>query len=288
MRSDSLSDVPAARPALCQRSEVFADEMRVPLVLDAAMGTRLLERGLNLGSDDPSLWNLHRPEEVADVHRRDVDAGAGAILTNTFGANRIWLDRFGSRDHVVEINRAATRIARSAAGEARLVFGDVGPSAGIELFAVLEQVAALVDAGVDALLFETFRASEALPVIRAITAKGTIRVPILVSLWEWPDPPGPVARSLVDAGASVIGMNCRRGIGEALRFANRLAGELDLPLLVKPSAGVPANDDESPEGFAALVPELFARNVRFFGGCCGTTEQHTKALALACCGALAH
>ena len=70
---------------------------RGPVVLDAALGTRLLALGLDLATDDPALWNLSHPESVADLHRRDVGAGADALLTNTFGANRPRLARLGRR-----------------------------------------------------------------------------------------------------------------------------------------------------------------------------------------------
>ena len=80
------------------------------------MGTRLMALGLDPRSDDPALWNLSRPDDVLAIHRRDVAAGAGAILTNTFGANRFWLRKFGQDGAVESINRRAVRLARRAAG----------------------------------------------------------------------------------------------------------------------------------------------------------------------------
>src|SRR3954453_4253877 len=78
---------------------------RGPLVLDAAMGTRLIARGLDLLGDDPALWNLSHPGVVRELHARDVAAGSDAVVTNTFGANRIWLARYGRAKDVAEINR---------------------------------------------------------------------------------------------------------------------------------------------------------------------------------------
>src|SRR5581483_10567116 len=89
---------------------------RGPILMDAAMGTRLIARGLDLAHDDPCLWCLDRPDEVLDIHRRDVAAGADAVLTNTFGANRLTLDRLGRSADVVAINRRAVELARAAAG----------------------------------------------------------------------------------------------------------------------------------------------------------------------------
>ena len=76
------------------------------------MGTRLLALGLDPRSDDPALWNLSRPADVLAIHQRDVAAGAGAILTNTFGANRFWLERFGREAMVDSVNRSAVALAR--------------------------------------------------------------------------------------------------------------------------------------------------------------------------------
>ncbi len=83
---------------------------RGPLVLDAAMGTRLCARGLDLRSDDPCLWNLTHPAEVLDLHERDVSAGSQVVFTNTFGANRFWLANYDRADAVATINRRAVAL----------------------------------------------------------------------------------------------------------------------------------------------------------------------------------
>ena len=86
-----------------------------PIVMDGAMGTRLIERGLDLRHDDPALWNRTHPEIVSAIHARDVAAGAEAIVTNTFGANRTWLDRFNrpvGPTPVAASTAAAVAIAR--------------------------------------------------------------------------------------------------------------------------------------------------------------------------------
>ena len=83
------------RPARTEAGLLPRGDRTGPLVLDAGMGTRLMARGLNPRLDDPALWNLSRPGDVLAIHCRDVAAGSGAILTNTFGANRFWLRKFG-------------------------------------------------------------------------------------------------------------------------------------------------------------------------------------------------
>ena len=113
-------------------------------------------------------------------------------------------------------------------------------------------------------------------------------IPLLASLWEWPESRRPAARRLLEAGATVIGMNCQPGIEAAVAFAERLDGQVRCPLLVKPSAGTPSRPDDDPAAFAAAVPRLLDRNVRLFGGCCGTSDAHVAALAAACARCRSH
>ena len=235
-------------------------------------------------------------------------SGSDAVLTNTFGANRCWLARFGRAGAVESINRRAVELARQAAGPDRFVFGCLGPTAARRIrshdfgkaavpasplptgmrpklarpirrecstSAAVEQAAILVDAGVDALCFETFKAAE----LESCSAKWPLRFPSWSRLWQWPDPPDPAVRRLLELGASVIGMNCQAGIDAAVAFAERISGIAACPLLVKPSAGEPGAATAAPAAFAAAVPRLLELNVRLLGGCCGTTELHVAALA---------
>jgi 5-methyltetrahydrofolate--homocysteine methyltransferase len=252
---------------------------RGPLLLDAAMGTRLIARGLDLRSDDPSLWNLSRPKAVTAVHRRDVEAGSDALLTNTFGANRCWLARLGSAPGVELINRRAVALARQAAGPDRLVIGGIGPTATEHPGASREQAEVLADAEVDALLLETHRADQAGRALRELGPG--IALPVLVSLIVWPEPLADTVQRLADLGAAALGGNCQFGMEPALRMAEELRRVTDLPLLVKPSAGRPGEPPADPESFAAAVPRLLSLGVKLIGGCCGTTETHVAALRAA-------
>jgi methionine synthase I (cobalamin-dependent) len=282
---DDVSGPAAVRERLQERRgarRLLDFVARRPLVLDAAMGTRLLAAGLDLRNDDPALWNLTHPDTVAALHRRDVAAGSDAIVTNTFGANRCWLGRFGRSAEVEAINRRAVELARAAAGADRLVLADIGPTASRQVGAAAEQAAILVEAGADALIFETFGIDEIDSVLTEVTAAVHAPVPRLVSLKHWPEPPGPAARRLLELGASVLGMNCQPGIDAALKFAASLHRVVSCPLLVKPSAGTENRAELTPAALAAGVPELLEHNVRLIGGCCGTTDLHVKALADAC------
>jgi methionine synthase I (cobalamin-dependent) len=250
------------------------------IILDAAMGTRLMTLGLSLDGDDPALWNLTRPEVVAAIHRRDRRAGADALTTNTFGANHFWLDRHGRADRCEAINRRAVSLAREAAGTDGFVIGDVGPTGLGKPGAIREQVSVLIEAGVDALLFETFQVDQAEEALHE--AAGFGGVPILVSLFDWPDAIAEAAGRLIEAGADVLGMNCRPGMANAVEFAERIRAATDAPLLVKPSAAEPEHPDREAASFAAAVARLQALGVRLIGGCCGTTEDHVAALRNAC------
>jgi 5-methyltetrahydrofolate--homocysteine methyltransferase len=253
-----------------------------PIVLDAGLGTRLLERGLDLRCDDPALWNLTCPAEVLAIHCRDVAAGSDAVLTNTFGANRFWLKKLGQQGAVESINRRAVQLARRAAGADRYVIGDIGPAAARIPGAAAEQAAVLVDACVDALIFETYRYPDVEPALAEVIRSLATPIPLLVSLWQWPEPAGQAARHLLDLGAAVIGMNCQAGIAAAVAFAERMDRRLGCPLLIKPSTCGTDCANDTPAAFAQAVPRLVDYGVRLVGGCCGTSEVHVAALADAC------
>ena len=247
---------------------------RRPLVLDGPVGTRLIALGLDLDHDDPSVWNLLRPDDVLAIHAADVAAGADAVLTNTMGGNRAWLARYGRGGDVKAINRRAVALARTAAGPNRLVIGSVGPAAANEPDAVRDQVDFLAEAGVDAILFETCARREASDLIAAVN----VRLPLIASFYATDDGLGDELRRLEDAGVAVVGINCSPGCAEACDQLQRLRALTDLPLWVKPNGG----PTEGPQQFAAAVPQWLALGVRFLGGCCGATEAHVAAIRAAC------
>lgn len=246
-----------------------------PLVLDAAMGTRLLARGLDLAVDDPCLWNLARPDDVLDLHRRDAEAGADVLLTNTFGASPAALDRLGRAGDFGAINRRAAELARLAAGPGRLVLGSIGPVGHDRPGSTRRQAEALAEAGVDGLLLETHTPDQALRQLREHLRDGPA-VPRLVSLGPPGDPDPDAARALLDLGAVALGWNCLDGMPPTLDALARLAAAV--PRLAQPSAGLPGRPPATPDSFADAVPRLLALGARLIGGCCGTTEAHVAAL----------
>src|SRR4030042_5357981 len=133
------------------------------LVSDGAWGTFLHEKGLKPG-ECPESWNLARPEDVLDIARSYILAGADMIETNSFGGNRFKLKRYGLDDKTEVINEAAAKISRQAAGSLKHVLGSIGPSGIIlmigevspeELYeAFREQSVALEKGGADTIIIE--------------------------------------------------------------------------------------------------------------------------------------
>lgn len=98
-----------------------------PVLTDGSWGTQIMKRGLRLG-ESPDAWNLTHPDKVEEVARAYVDAGSRVILTNTFGANRIVLGKFGLAEKVSEINNRGVEISRKASASSACVFASMGPS----------------------------------------------------------------------------------------------------------------------------------------------------------------
>ncbi len=261
--------------------------VRGPLVMDAAMGTRLVERGLNLDDeqDGSALWNLTHPDDVATIHARDVAAGAEVLLTNTFLASRTWLEPRGYGNRVAAINRWAAAMAREAAGPDRFVVGSIGPTGSEDTTSrdYLEQAEALAETGVDALLFETHSQRQAAFALKAVQYR--ILIPRFVSLYKWPRMAvNSYVKEFEDLGVSAIGVNCMSGTDSVLPWTERLSTSTSLPLLVRPSGPSLGGGmvDERPEAFGQAVPAFVSHGARLIGGCCGTTDAHVAAIRLAC------
>ena len=274
-----------------------------PVLTDGAWGTQLQARGLPPG-EVGDFWNLAHPERVEEVARAYVDAGSQIILTNTFRANRIALERYSERDRVVDINRAGVEISRRAAQGRALVFASIGPSGKLLMrrdisesalaAAFAEQAQALADAGADALLVETMiDVVEARMAVAAAAATGLPVVACMVfDAGKSKDrtmmgvTPQQAVVELTRAGAQAIGANCGIGIEQIVPICAAMAAATDQPIWIKPNAGIPEWVDGeviyrmTPEAFAGHVPQLIAAGARFIGGCCGTTPEFIAALRL--------
>lgn len=279
------------------------------LVADGAMGTELQQAGLPIGVGGES-WNLDHPDCVAAIHAAYLEAGSDVILTNTFGATRWALERHGLAWRQDDLNRAAARIARRAAGPDRFVLGDLGPTG--ELLAPLGTLAvddlradasrrarALLEEGADGIICETLTsADEAEIVIGAARDAGAGCVIASFAFDKHPNgrvrtmmgvDPREAARRARDAGAAVVGANCgtRLEIRDFPALAAELAAASGLPVMIQPNAGQPRLEggravyDMSSGDFAAGMETVLAAGAAIVGGCCGTRPAHIRALSAA-------
>jgi len=265
------------------------------------MGTALYARGFSYRSCFEELNEAH-PEVVEALHREYIAAGAQVIETNSFGANPYRLAEHGFESRVREINRAAARIARRAAGDAVFVAGSVGPlNRMLEPIGTLTlsearaafriQVTGLLEGGVDLFIVETM--SSLAEICEALTAiRELCDLPIVASMTFTEegktlvgDKPGEVKRVLLDAGANVVGANCSVGPQPMLDVIERMGG--DVLLAAQPNAGLPRLVGgryvylTSPQYFADYALKFAEAGVCLVGGCCGTTPDHIRAIAKA-------
>jgi len=245
------------------------------LLLDAAMGTRLIARGLVPPHDNTASWNLKHPEVVAALHRADVEAGADAVVTNTFQANPRVLHAAGRLGDFEAINRRGVELAREAVGPGRFVLGSLAPHEAGR--GTVEQAALLADLGVDALLLETWEA----PFLARVAARlreSVPNVPLLGNVYRLKAEDGDPVRLLIGK-LNAFGMNCLPP-PEATAGLRSISGlnARGIPLIMRPSASLPGMVPDSPERFAQLVPEWLRLGARLLGGCCGTTEEHLAAM----------
>jgi 5-methyltetrahydrofolate--homocysteine methyltransferase len=277
---------------------------RRPLLGDGAMGTQLQLAGLESGGCG-ELWNLTHPERVEAIQRSYAEAGSDVLITNTFGGSRIMLTRHGCGEQTVAINRAAAECARRAFGDRPgFVIGDIGPFGGIleplgdmpeatvrEAF--FEQAAALVSAGVDAIIVETQTSFEEMAI--GIAAAKEAGAPCIIASFAFDvTRDGEEIRTMMgidleaagtfvaEQGADIVALNCGTGIDMnwAARATRRYAAVCDLPVMAQPNAGQPVLENmkvvykQPPEEMAAGVPDLYAAGASIIGACCGSTPAH--------------
>jgi methionine synthase I (cobalamin-dependent) len=281
-------------------------------LLDGAMGTELIARGLEVGTCNEYL-NVTSPNIVSDIHQAYLQAGSDAILTNTFGANKYALARHGFGDEVVKLNKAGVKIARQAAGKERYVLGDIGPSGDFleplgslkadQLKAAFAQQAeAFLDDGVDGFIIETMTALDEMTIaIKAVKSVGG-DLPVFASMAF--DKAGGGFRTMmgVDVKSAVskmvlldvdaVGFNCgTTSLDEYVELAEKFVSEImtlkknRVAILAEPNAGKPelvegrAVYKVSPEDFAEAAEKIYSTGVNIIGGCCGTGPEHIAAVS---------
>lgn len=270
-------------------------------VFDGAVGTRLYDKGVYINRSYDEL-NLTAPNMVREVHEEYIKAGADIIETNSFGATRHKLQPYGLESKLREINNAAARIAREAAGDKVFVAGAIGPlGIRIEPFGPTsfdeardlfkEQAEALLEGGVDLFVLETF--SELSVIQQAIRAiRELCDLPIVAQMTIQMDgnttfgtTPVDIATELDRLGADVIGLNCGMGPNHILNALEKMRAVTARPLSAQPNAGLPRDVQGrqfymgSPEYMAEFSRRFVQAGAKFVGGCCGTTPTHIKLIA---------
>lgn len=279
-------------------------------------GERFREiQGQLKGNND--LLCLTRPDVIEEIHRRYLEAGADIIETNTFNATRVSMADYHMQAYCREINLEAARLARRLTDEytqknpekPRFVAGSVGPtnktcsmSPDVNnpafraltydelLEAYCEQMEALIEGGVDAILietiFDTLNAKVAIQAAELSMQKMGRKLPLMLSVTVSDIAGRTLSGQTLDAFlASVqhadlfsIGLNCSFGARQLKPFLEQLAKRVPYYISAYPNAGLPnslGQYDQSPEEMAAEVKEYIDEGlVNIIGGCCGTTEEY--------------
>ena len=278
---------------------------RRTVLLDGALGTELMARGLPQGAC-PEIWNLERPEVVQAVHKDYFAAGSEAVSTNSFGGSRIKLAAHGLEARTVELNAAAARLARAAAPAGTFVAGSIGPTGKFlkpqgefseeEFEAVYaEQAKALADGGVDVLLIETqYDLREALCAVRGARRAASLPVLATMTFNATPrgyftlmgDTPAKCLRGLEKEGARAVGANCTLNSEQMAGLVKVMRSETGLPLIAQANAGKPSlgpdgcvTYSQGLEDYVRFVPDIVRAGANLVGGCCGTTPAFIKAMA---------
>jgi methionine synthase I (cobalamin-dependent)/5,10-methylenetetrahydrofolate reductase len=273
-----------------------------PVLCDGAMGTLLYAKGIFINRSYDEL-NLSQPELIRAIHHEYLQAGAEIIETNTFGANAARLARHSMADRVRDINLAGARLAREAAKSFDVwVAGSVGPLGvrieplGKTSFAEAEetfreQIAALVEGGVDIIMLETFGYMEELHQALKAAREVNANIPVVAQVTVDEEAtaldgsaPEIFAPHLEKWGADVVGCNCSVGPVAMLDAIERIRAATSLPLAAQPNAGIPRSVDGrniylcSPEYMASYARKFVAAGARLVGGCCGTTPEHIRVM----------
>lgn len=274
-----------------------------PLVFDGAMGTVIYEKGVFINACFDEL-NLTRPDLIKSIHKEYIEAGADVILTNTFGANKFKLEKFGLGNKIYDINLAGAKLAREEAGVNIYVLGSIGPclskgsSLTIENIDELKenykaQIKGLADGGVDGFIMETHHNMDEIKFGAELIKKICPNQPLIVSLacrkeketLSGLDIKEAVKQLDKNNNIDAIGLNCIIGPHAMLSVLEDVINLTSKPFIVEPNAGHPQNVDgrmiymSTPEYFTTYSQNYIRLGVRGVGGCCGTTPKHISEMS---------
>jgi homocysteine S-methyltransferase len=278
-----------------------------PILFDGGMGTQLHAHGAPLTRCFDEL-NLLQPDLVQAVHRAYIAAGAEVIETNTFAANRVALSAYGLEQRVRDVNFRGVKIARearevsgepvflagsvSSIGQPLAPIGTIAPEEARAIF--VEQIEALLEAGVDLLVLETF--SSPMELLEAVLAARSVStdLPIIAQVSvheEGKTLAGATPADVVDVldalRVDALGVNCGVGPQTALDAILQMRPLTRTPLSAMPNAGHPTTQGgrqiyvSTPAYFAEYARRFAEAGVSIIGGCCGTTPEHIAAMRAA-------
>lgn len=285
-----------------RRKPPFSERLERGIILsDGAIGTYLHQQGVPMDCCFAELCLTDGPA-IEAVHREYVDAGAEILTTNSYGANRLQLDRRGLAGDLRRINIAAARLARQASERRCYVAGSVGPLGAAlvplgrvtreEALAIFrEQVEALAEGGVDLIVIETISDLEEFDVALQ-AAREACDLPVVVHKTFTEDgrtlmgelPQEVVARAAA-AGATAVGANCTVGPQRMVDIIERMAERAEIPLSALPTAGLPRLVDgqvryhAEPAYMGRYARRLAEAGATIIGACCGSTPEHIAAMA---------
>ena len=265
------------------------------IIADGAMGTRIMELGVNLKDTTSELLNIKKPELIEKIHREYIESGANLILSNTFMCNIINAKR--NNYNLEEVVGAGIHIAKKACGDHGLVALDIGPlsyyleeddSSFKEI--VYENTERIINASkdkFDLVIFETLGSLKegefAVKKAKTLTDKKVICSFTLAYKKDIPNFIKNMVSTLEPLGVDALGINCT-GYEEILMALDILKKNTNLPIMIKANLGIPKKVGEeliyeqTPEEFKNLSKRALEKGVNIIGGCCGTTPEYIRAI----------
>lgn len=265
------------------------------IIADGAMGTRIMELGVNLKETPSELLNIKKPELIEKIHREYIESGANLILSNTFMCNIINAKR--NNYNLEEVIEAGINIAKKACGDHGLVALDIGPlsyyieendSSFKEI--VYENTERIINASkdkFDLVIFETLGSLKegefAVKKAKTLTDKKVICSFTLAYKKDIPNFIKNMVSTLEPLGVDALGINCT-GYEEILIALDILKENINLPIMIKANLGIPKKVgeelvyDKTLEEFKNLSKRALEKGVNIIGGCCGTTPEYIRAI----------
>lgn len=273
------------------------------ILLDGATGSNMLQAGMPRGCCT-EYWVMEHKDVIQKLQNAYIEAGSEIIYAPTFGGSRLSLSKHGYGDEVRKINQTLVQYAKEVAEGRALVAGNItttgrmvdldpeySPTMAYENYC--EQLDAQISAGLDLIVVETMisvRETEIalaacrnlcdLPVICTLSVRADGRTyydgSIIEQAWD-----------LEDAGAMAIGVNCSVSPDALVDVIKKLKAKAHVPIVVKPNTGLPDTDihghavyTHEPEKYADQMMVLHEAGATILGGCCGTTPEHIRQMAI--------